>query len=126
MEKDIWHALKESNVWGSNSNVNDLNIHVIFYILMSKEDIPCLELAYLLQLMVQTLNETTICYIKILAQHEMAPNTFYKIFNIPLKINVRCMETLMKTYCFEVNLNLESLSKVCNFLNEIFFSYFIY
>ena len=32
---------------------------------------------------------------------------------------------MMKTYCFEVNLNLESLSN-CNFLNEIFFSYFIY
>ena len=89
-----------------------------------KEDIPCLELAYLLQSMVQTLNETAIYHIKILAQHEMAPNTFYKILNIPLKINVPCME-MMKTYCFEANLNLESLSN-CNFLNKIFVSYFIY
>ena len=125
MEK-MWHALKESNVWGSNSNitsVNDLNMWY-FISLMIKEDIPCLELAYLLQLMVQTLNETAIYHIKILAQHEMAPNTFYKIFNIPLKINIPCME-IMKTYCFEVNFNLESLS-ICNFLNLIFFSYFIY
>ena len=29
-------------------------------------------------LMVQTLNETAIYLIKILTQHEMAPNTFYK------------------------------------------------
>ena len=71
---------------------------------MIKEDIPCLELTNLLQLMVQKLNETAIYHIKILAQHEMAPNTFYKIFNIPLKINLPCME-MMKTYGFEVNLN---------------------
>ena len=32
---------------------------------------------------------------------------------------------LMKTCCSEVNLNLDSLSN-CNFLYEIFFSYFIY
>ena len=31
---------------------------------------------------------------------------------------------IMKTCCFEVSLNLESLSN-CSFLNEIFFSYFI-
>ena len=91
---------------------------------MIKEDIPCLELAYLLQLMVQTLNETAIYHIQILTQHEMAPNTFDKILNISLKINVPCME-IMKTYCFEVNLNLESLSN-WNFLNEIFLFYFIY
>ena len=36
-----------------------------------------------------------------------------------LKINVPCIE-IMKTYCFEVNLNFESLSN-CNFCNEIFF-----
>ena len=90
---------------------------------MIKEDIPCLELAYLLQLMVQTLNETAIYHIKILAQHEMAPNTFDKIHNIPLKINVQCME-MMKTHCLEVSLNLESLSN-CIFLNEII-CYFIY
>ena len=48
----------------------------VFISLMIKEDIPCLELAYLLQLMVQTLNETAIYHIKILAQHEIAPNTF--------------------------------------------------
>ena len=69
---------------------------------MIKEDIPCLELEYLLQFMVQKLNETGIYHIKFLAQHKMAPNMFYKIFNIPLKINVPCME-MMKTYCFEVN-----------------------
>ena len=88
------------------------------------EDIPCLRLAYLLQLMVEKLNETAIYHIKILAQHERAPNTFYKILNIPLKINVPCME-MVKTYCVEVNLNLESLSN-CNFLTEMFFSYFLY
>ena len=32
---------------------------------------------------------------------------------------------IMKTCCSEVNLNLESLSNY-NFLNEIFFYYFIY
>ena len=69
---------------------------------MIKEDITCLELAYLLQFMVQTLSETAIYHINILAQLEMAPNTFYKILNVPLKINAPCME-IMKTYCFEVN-----------------------
>ena len=44
---------------------------------MVKEDIPYLELTYLLQLMVQTLNKTAIYIIKIITQHEMAPNTFY-------------------------------------------------
>ena len=74
--------------------------------------------------MVETLKETAIYHIKILAQHKRAPNMFYKILNIPLKISVPCME-MMKTYCVEVNLNLESLSN-CNFLTEIFFSYFIF
>ena len=32
---------------------------------------------------------------------------------------------MMKTYCSEVKLNLESFSNR-NFLNKIFFSYFIY
>ena len=91
---------------------------------MINEDIPCLRFAYLLQLMVETLNETAIYHIKILAQHERAPNTFYKILNIPLKINVPCME-MMKTYYVEVILILESLFN-CNILTEIFFSYFIY
>ena len=50
---------------------------------MIKEDIPYLELTYLLQLMEQTLNETAMYHIKILPQHEMAPNTFYKWLNIP-------------------------------------------
>ena len=95
-----------------------------FISVMINEYISCLRLAYLLQLMVETLNETVIYHIKILAQHKRAPNTFYKILNIPLKINVPCME-MMKTYCVEVNLNLESLSN-CNFLTKIFFSYFIY
>ena len=73
--------------------------------------------------MVQTLNETAIYHMEILTQHEMAPNTFYKWLIIPLKSNVPCME-MMKTCYSEVNLNLESLSN-CNFLTEIFFSYFI-
>ena len=38
------------------------------------EDIPYLQLTYLLQLMVQALNETAIYHIKILTQHEMAPD----------------------------------------------------
>ena len=58
------------------TSVNDLNIY--FISLMIKEDIPYLELTYLLQLMVQTLNETAIYLIKNLTQHEMAPNMFYK------------------------------------------------
>ena len=70
---------------------------------MINEDIPCPRLADLLQSMFKTLNETAIYRIKILA-HERAPNTFYKTLNIPLKINVLCME-MMKTYCVEVNLN---------------------
>ena len=45
---------------------------------MIKEDIPYLELTYLLQLMVQTLIETAIYHIQILTPHKMAPNTFYK------------------------------------------------
>ena len=89
-----------------------------FISLMIKEDIPYLKLTNSLQVMVQTLNETAI-YHKILTQHEMAPNTFYKWLNIPLKINVPCME-MMKTCCSEVNLNLYRLSN-CNFLNGFFF-----
>ena len=57
---------------------------------------------------------------EILTQHEMAPNTFYKSLNIPLKINVPCMESDRKRCCCEINLNSESLSN-CNFLNEIFY-----
>ena len=121
MIEKIWHALKESNVWGSNSNITSVNdLHMWYFIsLMIKKDIPYLELIYLLQLTVQTLNGTPIYHIKILNQHEMAPNTFYKWLNIPLKINVPCME-MMKTCCSDVNLHLESLSN-CNFLNKIFF-----
>ena len=63
---------------------------------MIKKDVPYLQLTYLRQLMVQTLNETAIYLIKILAQHEMALSTFYKLLNIPLKINVPCMEIMMK------------------------------
>ena len=59
------------------SRVNDLNL-LYFISLMIEEDIPYFELAYLLQLMVQTLDEIAICLMKILTQHEMAPNTFYK------------------------------------------------
>ena len=47
-----------------------------FISVMINEDIPCLKLAYLLQLMVETLNETAIYHIKFLAQHERAPNMF--------------------------------------------------
>ena len=42
---------------------------------MIKEDIPYLEWIYLLQLMVQTWNETAIYHMEILTQHERAPNT---------------------------------------------------
>ena len=65
---------------------------------MIEEDIPYFELAYLLQIMVQTLDEIAICLMKILTQHEMAPNTFYKKLNIRLKINIPNME-IMKTCC---------------------------
>ena len=84
MIQKMWHTLKESNIWGSNSNitsVNDLNTY--FVSLMIKEDIPYLEWTYLLQLMLQTLIETAIYHMEILTQHEMAPNTFYKWLNIP-------------------------------------------
>ena len=121
MIEKIWHTLKESHVWGSNSNITSVNVLNMWYFisLMIKEDSPYLEWTYLLQLMVQTLNETAIYHMEILTQHEMAPNTFYRWLNIPLKINVPCME-MMKTCCSEVILNLESLSN-CNFLNKIFF-----
>ena len=46
------------------------DILYIFY-LMIKEDIPYLDLTYLLQLMVQTLNETAVYHIQILTQHEI-------------------------------------------------------
>ena len=45
---------------------------------MIEKDIPYFELAYLLQLMVQILDEIAFCLMKILTQHEMAPNTFHK------------------------------------------------
>ena len=70
--------------------------------------------------MVQTLNETAIYHIKILTQHKMAPDTIQYSF----KINFPCMK-VMKTCCFEINFNLQSLSN-CNFWNEIFFSDFIH
>ena len=91
---------------------------------MIKEDIPYLEWTYLLQLMVQTLNETAVYHMEILTQHEMAPNMFYKWPNIPsfFKIIFPCMD-MMKTCSSEVNLNLESLSN-CNFLKEFFFFLF--
>ena len=59
----------------------------IFISVMINEDISCLRLVYLLQIMVETINETAIYHIKILARHKKAPNTFYKILNIPLEIN---------------------------------------
>ena len=120
----ICHALTESNVWGNNSKITSVNDPNMLYSIsvMINEEISCLRLAYLLQLMVETLNETAIYHIKILAQHKRAPNMSYKILNIPLKINVPCME-MMKTYCVEVNLNLESHSN-CNFLTKIFFFLF--
>ena len=76
--KDIWHALKESNVWGSNYNITSVNDFNMWYFiaLMIKEDITYLESTYLLQFMVQTLNETAIYLIKILTQHEMAQTYF--------------------------------------------------
>ena len=50
---------------------------ILIIYLMIKEDIPYLEWTCLLQLMVQTLNETAIYHMEILTQHEMAPNTFF-------------------------------------------------
>ena len=125
-DRKLWHTLNESNVWGSNSNIksiNDLNMWYFIY-LMIKEDFPSLERTHLLQLNGQALNKTAIYHRKILTQHKMAPNTFfYKWLNIPLKINFPWME-MMKTWCSEVNLNLESLFR-CTYVNEIFVSYFI-
>ena len=57
------------------TSVNDFNMWY-FISLMIKEDIPYPAFTYLLQLMVQTLNETAIYHIKILTQHKMAPNMF--------------------------------------------------
>ena len=54
-----------------------------------KEDIPYLELTYLLQLLVQTLSDTAIYHMKNHTQHEMAPD--------------------VKTCCSKLNFNLESL-----------------
>ena len=56
------------------TSVNDYNMW--YFIPLIKEDIPYPEFTYLLQLMVQTLNETALYHIQILAQHEMAPNMF--------------------------------------------------
>ena len=98
------------------TSVNDFSMWY-FILLMIKEDIPYFESTYLLQFMVQTLNETAIYLINILTQHKMTPNTFYKWLNIPLKINVPCME-IMKTCCFEVNLKLESLSNCLTDVNN--------
>ena len=95
------------------------NISLSFII---KEEIPCLKLTYLMQLMVQTLNQSVIYHIKSLLNTRGRQTHFYKGLNIPLKINVPCME-IMKTCCSEVNLNLETLSN-CNFLNEIFFIFY--
>ena len=55
------------------TSVDDFNMWYSIS-LMIKEDIPYPEFTYLLQLMVQTLNETAIYHMKILTQHEMAPN----------------------------------------------------
>ena len=59
------------------TSVNDFNMWY-FISMMIKEDIPYPEFTYLLKWMVQTLNKTAIYHIKILTQHEMAPNMFYK------------------------------------------------
>ena len=92
---------------------------------MIKEDIPCLRLAYLPQLMVETLNETAIYHIKILAQHERAPNMFYKTLNIQLN-NQRSMhgndENILCWSQFKLKITFQ-----LQFLHwNIFFSYFIY
>ena len=126
-----WHrpALKESNVWGSNY----LNIWYLIT-LMFKEDIPYLELTYLMQLMVHTINETAIYQIKHLTQHEMAPDTFYILLNIPLKINVSCMklwkhEISFFIYNFGKQLILKErkqkkVFQLCFILPNIIFVYF--
>ena len=57
------------------TSVNDFSMWY-FISLMIKEDIPYPKFTYLLQLMVQTLNEIAIYHIQILTHHEMAPNMF--------------------------------------------------
>ena len=114
----FWNvACKRSEPYGKSV----LNVNCIVYCIVL-EDIPYLELTYLLQLMVLTLNETAIYHIKILTQHEMAPD--YIWLNIPLQIDVPCME-MTKTRCSEVNFNLESLSN-CSFFDDFFFWFCIY
>ena len=71
--------MTESYVWGFNSNiaiVNDLNMWYLVS-LMIREDIPYIEWTYLLQLMVQKLNENAFYHMEILTQHKRAPNKFY-------------------------------------------------
>ena len=86
----IRHILKESHIWGSNANITSItDLNMWYFIdLMIKEDIPYLELTYLLQLMVQTLNETAIDHIEILTQHEMGGKTvsYCLLWNAPLAI----------------------------------------
>ena len=52
--------------------ITSVNVFNMWYFisLMIKEDIPYPEFTYLLQWMVQTLNETAIYHIQILTQHE--------------------------------------------------------
>ena len=69
----VFEAVRSSEI----SSVYDLNL-LYFISLMIEEDIPYFESAYLLQLMVQILDEIAFCLMKILTQHEMAPNTFHK------------------------------------------------
>ena len=52
---------------------------------MIKEDIPYLKLKYLLHSKVHTLHKIPIYHMKILTQHEMAPDMFEILLNIPLK-----------------------------------------
>ena len=66
--KNMTYTIKEYNVWGCNYNitsVNDINMWY-FICLVIMEDIPCLKLTYLLQLIVQILNETAIYHINFL------------------------------------------------------------
>ena len=80
----IWHALKESNVWGSNSNITwDTQVLMtsicdILYLWWLRKTFH-LELTYLPNW------QTAIYHIKILTQHEMAPNMFNNWLNIPLR-----------------------------------------
>ena len=76
--KYMAYTLKDAYVWGSNSNCD------ILYLWWLRQTFHILN-EHLLQLMVQTLNETAIYHMEILTLHKMAPNTFYKMTKYSFK-----------------------------------------